>query len=134
MLNFIKQNWQEIATWLGFLGIVVEVSPIKIYPLRWIGNRMNTDMKNELDSVNKKLDIHIADSEKKEMKNLRFQILDFADRVQNGSVPSKDAFSHIFDTIQDYHDIIDKYKLTNGMIDIETENIKQAYKKLYIKG
>lgn len=38
-------------------------------------------------------------------------MLDFADRVQNDSKPSKDAFSHIFDTIQDYHDIIDKYEL-----------------------
>lgn len=59
------------------------------------------------------------------------RILDFADRVKNGSSPSKDAFSHIFDVIQDYHNIIDKYKLKNGLIDIETENIKQAYKRLY---
>ena len=58
-------------------------------------------------------------------------MLDFADRVQNDSKPSKDAFSHIFDTIQDYHDIIDKSELKNGLIDIETENLKQAYKKLY---
>lgn len=131
MLDFIKENWAEIATWLGLFGVVIEVSPIKIYPLRWIGNRMNADMRAELDTVDKNLNQHIADSEKKEMKNLRFQILDFADRVQNGSKPSKDAFSHIFDVIQDYHVIIDKYELKNGLIDIETENIKQAYKRLY---
>ena len=117
LLDFIKSNWKEITTWLALFGVVVEVSPIKIYPLRWVGNRMNADIKKEL--------------EKKEMKNLRFQVLDFADRVQNDSKPSKDAFSHIFDTIQDYHDIIDKYELKNGLIDIETENLKQAYKKLY---
>lgn len=92
---------------------------------------MNADIKKELDNVNENLNKHITDSEKKEMKNLRFQVLDFADRVQNDSKPSKDAFSHIFDTIQDYHDIIDKYELKNGLIDIETENLKQAYKKLY---
>ena len=97
----------------------------------WVGNRMNADIKKELDNVNENLNKHITDSEKKEMKNLRFQMLDFADRVQNDSKPSKDAFSHIFDTIQDYHDIIDKYELKNGLIDIETENLKQAYKKLY---
>lgn len=124
MLDFMKDNWQEITGLLAFFGVVIEVSSIKIYPLRWIGNRMNADMRTELSK-------HITDSEKKEMKNLRFQILDFADRVQNGSKPSKDAFSHIFDVIQDYHDIIDKHKLKNGMVDIETENIKQAYRRLY---
>lgn len=131
LLDFIKSNWKEITTWLALFGVVVEVSPIKIYSLRWVGNRMNADIKKELDNVNESLNKHITDSEKKEMKNLRFQMLDFADRVQNDSKPSKDAFSHIFDTIQDYHDIIDKYELKNGLIDIETENLKQAYKKLY---
>ena len=111
ILDFIKSNWKEITTWLALFGVVVEVSPIKIYSLRWVGNRMNADIKKELDNVNENLNKHITDSEKKEMKNLRFQVLDFADRVQNDSKPSKDAFSHIFDTIQDYHDIIDKYEL-----------------------
>ena len=112
LLDFIKSNWKEITTWLALFGVVVEVSPIKIYPLRWVGNRMNADIKKELDNVNENLNKHITDSEKKEMKNLRFQVLDFADRVQNDSKPSK-------------------YELKNGLIDIETENIKQAYKKLY---
>ena len=96
LLDFIKSNWKEITTWLALFGVVVEVSPIKIYPLRWVGNRMNADIKKELDNVNENLNKHITDSEKKEMKNLRFQVLDFADRVQNDSKPSKDAFSHIF--------------------------------------
>lgn len=82
LLDFIKSNWKEITTWLALFGVVVEVSPIKIYSLRWVGNRMNADIKKELDNVNENLNKHITDSEKKEMKNLRFQMLDFADRVQ----------------------------------------------------
>ena len=77
LLDFIKSNWKEITTWLALFGVVVEVSPIKIYPLRWVGNRMNADIKKELDNVNENLNKHITDSEKKEMKNLRFQMLDF---------------------------------------------------------
>ena len=50
-------------------------------------------------------------------------MLDFADRVQNDSKPSKDAFSHIFDTIQDYHDIIDKYELKNKSIFYDCSNL-----------
>ena len=42
---------------------MVEVSPIKIYPLRWVGNRMNADIKKELDNVNENLNKHITDSE-----------------------------------------------------------------------
>lgn len=52
LLDFIKSNWKEITTWLALFGVVVEVSPIKIYPLRWVGNRMNADIKKELDNVN----------------------------------------------------------------------------------
>mgnify|MGYP006910470699 FL=1 len=53
---------------MALFGVVVEVSPIKIYSLRWVGNRMNADIKKELDNVNENLNKHITDSEKKEMK------------------------------------------------------------------
>lgn len=46
--------------------------------------------------------------------------MDCADCVQNRSKPSKDTFSHIFDVIQDYYDIINKHNLKICMIDIET--------------
>lgn len=79
MLNFIKENWQDIISFLGVFGVVVEISPIKLYPLRWIGNLINADIRS-------RLEYHIKESDKKEMKNLRHQILTAADELENGAI------------------------------------------------
>lgn len=132
MIQFIIDHWTSIVEGLTAFGLVVEISPIKIYPLRWLGNRINADIKKDIDVINKKFDKHIDDSARKEMKSLRSQILDFSDRIQNGSKPSKDAFTHIFDAVEDYHKLINDYNLTNGLIDIEVKNIKKVYAKMYL--
>ena len=133
MVQFIMDNWRSIIEVLASLGVVVEISPIKVYPLRWIGNRINADLKKEIDMVNEKIDNHIEDSAKKNMMDLRHTILDFSDRIKEGAEPSKDIFAHIFEAIDDYHQLIEDHNLTNGMIDVEVEIIKKAYLKLYYK-
>ena len=90
------------------------------------------ELKKEIDDVNKKLDKHIDSGAKKDMKDLRHDILDFSDRITEGSKPSKDAFTHTFDIAVDYHNLIEEYNLTNGVIDIEMENIKKKYAELYL--
>lgn len=132
MIQFIMDHWTSIIEGLAALGIVVEITSVKIYPLKWLGNRFNAGLKKDIDIIDKKLDKHIDDSGRKGMKSLRYQILDFSDRIQNGSRPSKDAFTHIFDIVVDYHDLIEEYHLTNGLIDIEVENIKKVYAELYL--
>lgn len=45
MIQFIMDHWTSIVEGLTAFGLVVEISPIKIYPLRWLGNRINADIK-----------------------------------------------------------------------------------------
>ena len=40
---------------LGLLGVVIEITPVKFSPLKWIGNRLNSGIKKELDSVKENL-------------------------------------------------------------------------------
>ena len=40
--------------------------------------------------------------------------------------------THTFDIAVDYHNLIEEYNLTNGVIDIEMENIKKKYAELYL--
>ena len=125
MIQFIMDHWTSIIEGFAALGIVVEITPIKIYPLKWLGNRFNAGLKEKLDK-------HIDSGAKKDMKDLRHDILDFSDRITEGSKPSKDAFTHTFDIAVDYHNLIEEYNLTNGVIDIEMENIKKKYAELYL--
>lgn len=122
MLNFIKENWQEIIGFLGVFGIVIEVSPIKLYPLRWIGNRINADIKKELE-------YHIKESDKKEMKNLRYQILTAADELKDGTIYSKEKYEHLIDVNKDYHSLVDKYNFENGYLDARFEYIMKKFKE-----
>ncbi|MCR1960178.1 hypothetical protein CWE04_12000 [Thomasclavelia cocleata] len=124
MLNFIEENLPSIIGFLGAFGIVVEVSPIKLYPLRWIGNLINAD-------IRERLEYHIKESDKKEMKNLRHQILTAADELENGAVFSKEKYEHLIDANKDYHSLIDKYDFDNGYLDARFEYIMKKFKEQY---
>lgn len=130
--EFLKCYWQDLVGILAMCGVVIEITPIKLSPLRWLGNRLNADIKEDVNQLKYDLKKHVSDSEKKEMKNLRKQILEFSDNLTEGKKPSKDAFLNIFESIQEYHSIIDKYNLTNGVIDLEVDNIRKHYRIIYL--
>ena len=132
IVEFLKCYWQDVVAFLAVFGIVIEVTPIKLSPLRWIGNRINADIKKDIEQLKNDLQKHISDSERKDMRRLRKQILDFSDNLSEGRKPSKDSFRDIFDTIQEYHDIIDKYGLKNGLTDLEVDNIRKHYRDIYL--
>ena len=55
MIQFIMDHWTSIIEGFAALGIVVEITPIKIYPLKWLGNRFNAGLKEKLDESNAEL-------------------------------------------------------------------------------
>ena len=38
---------------MAILGITIEIIPIKFSPIKWLGNRFNSDIKKELEDVKK---------------------------------------------------------------------------------
>lgn len=61
------------------------------------------------------------------MKSLRFDILEFANSIDNGQVHSREEYNHIFDIINEYDEIIVARNLTNGVIEEAVKKIKKHY-------
>ena len=116
---------KQAVVWLAGIGIVVDLTPgIKIQPVRWaikqLGNLLNSDMKEQLDKLQKDFQDHKIDSWRRE-------ILDFANSCINHRRHTKEEFDHILDISAKYSKYIADNKLTNGQVDVAEEYIKEIY-------
>lgn len=65
----------------------------------------------------------------KEINDYRWEIINVADEISNGKFVSKERLKHAIATHSKYEEIIEKYNLTNGEVEISIEVINEAYKK-----
>lgn len=131
IIDFLKDNWGTIAAILGALGIGLEVAPIKINPVSWllkkIGNMMNADIINELNRFKNEFDTHLKNCDLDKINDIRKEIVDFSLSCQRGEHHTRDEFDRIFSRVGTYHELLDKYKMQNGKIDIEVTYINKVY-------
>lgn len=100
----------------------IEIIPIKISPLRWIGKRINGDIKDELSGLKYTVDTN-------EMDRIRYEVLDFANSCRNKRKHTKDEFQHIIDLNDKYEKLIEKYEIENGVFKTEYQYIIKIYNK-----
>lgn len=91
---------------------------------------LNAKIMELMDNVNSKIDEMRTSQDENEMHRMRWEILSFADSLKDGGKHSKDAFHHIFEINDKYHNIIEKRKFVNGVIDVEMEYITETYMEL----
>ena len=99
---------------LIILLTLIQISPIKINP--W-------------DSLEKKLDKHIAESAERDLKDTRAQILAFCNSCMNGTRHSKEQFDFIIKQCDDYETYIAENDIRNGVIESAMKEIRRLYDK-----
>ena len=66
-------------------SVVVEIVPIKICPwtafFRWVGKKINGDVREKLDEISNDLSTHIHEDNQRNAKRARVRILRFADEI-----------------------------------------------------
>jgi hypothetical protein len=159
-------TFSDVIQWLGnhlagvivFLGFFVEITPIKINPISWIGKlllkstreemtKMEERLNNNINSVKTELMVEInslknqQESEDRDVKELvkvleyneisriRWEIIEFSNSINNNQKHTRDEFRHIKDDNAKYHNLIQKYNLENGYTDEEMQNINQHYEE-----
>lgn len=100
----------------------VEIIPIKFSPLRWIGKRINSDIKDELNELTETID-------KNEMDRIRYEVLAFANSCKNKRIHTNDEFQHIVDLNDKYEKLIEKHGVENGVFKTEYAYILDVYKR-----
>lgn len=63
------------------------------------------------------------------MEGIRSEILQFANSVRNGVKHSQEEWYHIIDRLNEYHKLIEKRGLVNGVIEVESNFILDSYRK-----
>lgn len=130
------------------LGMVVEITPIKINPISWFGKHFNRDIDNKLkvfqeeynknhqevlnkiEETNKRIDSTNTRIDENDIASVRTRIASIGTIVKSGGELTDDQFKCAFkdiDTWAKYHKI---YPELNGIINASIEMIKDSYKSI----
>lgn len=102
------------------LGLLVQITPVKINPISWLGKQLNKDTLDKVCKLEKMIDNN-------RMKSIRWEILSFANSCKKHEKHSQDEFLHIIDIHSEYEDLCELNDFTNGVVDVEYEYILEVY-------
>lgn len=96
---------------------------------KWIGNKLNEDLKKDIAEVNTKLDKHIEESEKKDLSDTRRDILEFCNSCMNKRRHTQEQFKFIIKKCDIYESYVEKHHIKNGEIQAAIAEIRRIYTK-----
>ena len=112
-------------------SVFIQIIPIKINPwdklLKWAGDRIYHNVNQKIDTLEKKLDDHIATDTARRVDDIRNTILVFANECSRGIVHSKEQFRFIVSKCDAYEQYVEDNHLKNGVITEATRLIKDTY-------
>lgn len=140
LFELIKHNTGYCTLIVVIVSACIEVTPIKISPItwfvKWVGDRLNGDIKNQLTEVSFKLEQvsnqlnEVSDRvDKTEINDMRSTILDFANSCMNERRHTQEEFVHMIDLYSQYEEKIEEKHMTNGQMDLAYDYIKKLYAK-----
>lgn len=130
----IAKFFQELSLsgWTSLVIILlsfIEIVPIKISPLNWLGKRVNAETIKDLKlldekvcQLDNKLDQHVAES-------YRNSILRTQDRLLMNKKMTLEEWAKVIETIDDYNSYCEANNITNGVVKEATKYIKHEYQK-----
>lgn len=117
---------------MAILGITIEVIPIKFSPIKWLGNRFNSDIKKELEDVKKDIKQLKIEADYREIGTLRNRISSFDALCRldvNHNQLEKHQYITAFKDIDKWDKYHETYKDLNGELRMAIENIQNHYKE-----
>lgn len=123
-----------IGGWLSLLVIVslfIEVTPMKVNPIGWLGERLNKRMSERVDKIEGKLDEHVAQS-------YRTKILGFQDALfetdKSYCTFTMEQYDEIIDAITLYERYCKENEIDNGKCVRAIKFINRCYERCQNEG
>jgi hypothetical protein len=88
-------------------------------------------VKDDIASLARHIDVKEAE---KRFKKLRFDILNFADRISKSEQISAELIDQIFREISEYEELSNKYKFSNNRVNSSVKVIQAKYEELLLLG
>lgn len=112
---------------------LVQVTPIKLNPwsalFKWFGKQINKEVIEKIDTIEKRLDKHIKDSEDSELNTRRTEILDFSSSVIRGVNYHKEKFDFMIKECDSYEKYCSDNKVVNGVAAASIAEIRRIYQE-----
>lgn len=133
-MKFVMNNLNHIIGILATLGVVIEVTPIKLSPLRWIGNRLNKNTNEKIDKLEKRMDESEYKFAMKDLADVRNRIISYAILIKSGQKLDSNTLTNIQHDLDmyDYYKETYKYMEISGrkvVINGEIETAREIIKK-----
>lgn len=138
--KFLEHNYGLVAI---ILGAIIQVAPIKVYPvdwikalLKWLGKCMFIEIDNRLDKMEKDIksigDRQVKfeqDADEKWIQQIRTEILEFDNKITKRQFSyGREKYEHIiFGLYPEYEALLQKYGKENGKVTRAMERINKDY-------
>ena len=137
-MKHVIDNLGLIIQCLAIFGVVVEVTPIKISPLKWIGDRLNKNTNEKIDNLEKRMDTMEYKDAMKDLADVRNRIISYGLLIKQGQKLDSNALNNIQHDIDmyDYYKETYKYMEINGrkvVINGEIETARELIKQEMLK-
>ena len=112
-----------------FIGglFAVEISPLKISPLKYIGRMLNRELLDRISYIEKE----VVDGK---VAAMRTEILDFSNSTRNGRKHNFEEWEHIIETLGKYERICNKHNIENNKFPMNARYLRDKYHKLSMDG
>lgn len=159
LFTWIASNFPSLAIIALLLSCFFQVSKIPINPWDWlvkgVASIINKSVKDELHETVKEQNKQLAyikdkvttnqesiseimseidnlylDFDMNKIKSIRGEVLMFYQNVKSGYIfYTREQYHHIINLISDYHTLVNKRGIQNGVMELAEERIKEAYKE-----
>jgi hypothetical protein len=133
-LDAIQQVLLSGGGVLLILMTLIQITPIKINPWSWIGNKVgkmiNGEVLEKVDNLSTELADHKAKSAERDATQCRSRILRFGDEILHGQLHSHEHYLQILLDVDAYEEYCDAHPDYRNNVAVATINhIKKMYQK-----
>lgn len=130
LLEFFKEL--SMGGWVALIvvaSMLIEITPIKINPVQWLGNRLNMGVMKRVDAIEKKVDDHIA-------QDYRNKILGFQNGllINGNEFYTQEQYSEVLEAIGNYEEYCKTNNIINDKCKLAIGFIERCYKKCLNNG
>lgn len=112
-------------------GTIIEISPIKFNPitmiLKWMGDKMNSGLKTELDALKKAQEEQKKDFQDFKVAQYRYEIFQFESEIRdNNDRHTEEQYNHILEQCKKYEAYCVDNDIPNGKAEIAIKHIRDV--------
>lgn len=112
-------------------GTIIEISPIKFNPitmiLKWMGDKMNSGLKTELDALKKAQEEQKKDFQDFKVAQYRYEIFQFESEIRdNNDRHTEEQYNHILEQCKKYEAYCVDNDIPNGIAEMAIKHIRDV--------